>query len=50
MVIHLRPEAVWPLGRWLGIGAGSARVPGAVGLLAWAMLCQRVTAALLGRS
>ncbi|PRW59129.1 tail-anchored insertion receptor WRB [Chlorella sorokiniana] len=50
VVAQLRPETVWPLGRWLSIGAGKASAPGAVGLLAWAMLCQRVSAALLGRS
>lgn len=92
MVAHLRPEAVWPLGRWVRVGAGAradrmsscvgclgcyrlsgilpgiktpgrliscrsptlsagkAGAPGAVGLLAWAILCQRLAAALLGRS
>ncbi|PSC75651.1 tail-anchored insertion receptor WRB-like [Micractinium conductrix] len=48
VVGHVRAEAAWPLGRWLRLGTGKG-APGAVGLLAWAMLCQRVSAAVLGR-
>lgn len=49
VVGHIPPRAAWPLNRWLRVGAGKAGVPGAVGLLAWSMLCQRVSAAILGR-
>ncbi|KAL4425940.1 hypothetical protein ABPG75_009956 [Micractinium tetrahymenae] len=50
VVGHIPARAAWPLNRWLRVGAGKAGVPGAVGLLAWGMLCQRVSAAILGRS
>lgn len=45
-------HAVWTLTGWPARlpCTGKASAPGAVGLLAWAMLCQRVSAALLGRS
>jgi predicted anti-sigma-YlaC factor YlaD len=78
VVGQLQPGVVWPLGRWLSVGAGEqsfivqklqqtlalawsmhlapllltsagkAWAPGAVGLLAWAMLCQRLSVAILG--
>ncbi|KAL4418814.1 hypothetical protein ABPG77_008699 [Micractinium sp. CCAP 211/92] len=50
VVGHIPPRAAWPLNRWLRVGAGKAGVPGAVGLLAWGMLCQRVSTAILGRN
>lgn len=34
----------------LPLPAGKAAAPGAVGLQAWGMLCQRLSTAILGRS
>lgn len=45
----LPPHATWPLGRWLTLGTGKLSSKGAVGLLPWTIVCQRVGAALLGR-
>lgn len=51
VVALVQPEAVWPLGRWLALGASAAggSAAGAVGYLPWAMLCHRVSAALVRR-
>lgn len=50
VVARLRPGAAWPLGSGLALGAGAGgAASGAVGLVPWALLCHRVTAALVGR-
>lgn len=49
VVAFMRPEAVWPLGRWLAMLSRQPQDVGAVGVLPWALLCHRVTKAALGR-
>ena len=48
IAVALRPEWIWPLGNWLGMGTGKPRIPGFVGLIPWAMICHRATKALFG--
>ena len=47
-VAFVRPEAVWPMRAWLALWSGHGVHAGAVGLVPWAILCHRVTAALVG--
>ncbi|GAB4813762.1 hypothetical protein N2152v2_000808 [Parachlorella kessleri] len=47
VVAWIEPRHVWPLGRWLALLTGQPRGAGAVGLVPWALLCQRLAGALL---
>ena len=46
VVARLRPGAAGPAARWLSLGTREGAASGAVGLLPWALLCNRVAGAL----
>lgn len=48
VAVALRPEWVWPLGKWLAMGTGKPRILGFVGIIPWSMICHRATKALFG--
>ncbi|KAG7668894.1 hypothetical protein Ndes2526B_g00609 [Nannochloris sp. 'desiccata'] len=48
VAVALRPEWLWPLGKWLAMGTGKPRVIGFVGIIPWTMICHRATKALFG--
>lgn len=43
VVLVLEPGWVWPLGSWLGVLSGVASGSGAIGMVAWGVLCHRVS-------
>lgn len=48
VAVALRPEWVWPLGKWLAMGTGKPIIVGFVGIIPWTMICHRATKALFG--
>jgi hypothetical protein len=48
VAVALRPEWIWPLGKWLAMGTGKPRIIGFVGIIPWTMICHRATKALFG--
>jgi len=48
VVTHLRPNDVWPMGKWMSLLSKEKADVGAVGLVPWAILCNRATRAAVG--
>jgi hypothetical protein len=48
VAVAVRPDWVWPLGKWLAMGTGKPRIIGFIGIIPWSMICHRATKALFG--
>lgn len=50
VALHLPPETLWPFSRWLTFMSGEKVGSGAIGLVPWTMLCQKVTKSIISPS